>query len=114
MFRMDQLLAGLALAGLAVGCGGGGVKEQTIEIKKSDAMLQVKATLDNYARGQPIASEVTSFDYMVEEVRKVDPAKADILRAGLDDIKTTKGSPAAKARALLKKLGLDEPKGTKP
>lgn len=100
------LLAASCLATLG-GCGGGGVKEELIEVKPIDPMVQVKSTLQNYVKGQPVASEVTSFDYLVAEVRKADAAKADILKAGLDDIKATKGSPAAKARELMKKLGLD-------
>jgi hypothetical protein len=113
MVRTSRVLAGLALAGLIAGCGPGRVKEENIEIPPQDPMIQVKTTLDRYAAGQPVTSEVTSFDYMVEEVRKVDPAKADILKAGLDDIKKTKGSPAAKAKELIRKLGLDDPKYNK-
>ena len=97
----------MLLAGFAAGCSGS-VKEETISVNKQDPMVQVKATLLNYVNGQPLASEVTSFDFMIEDVRRVDPAKAEILKAGLEDLKTTKGSPAAKARALLKKLGLSE------
>jgi len=104
-----QLLAGLAVAGLALGCGDK-PKQETIEVKY-DPMEQVRGTLERYAKGQPVASEATSYDHMVEEVRKVDPAKADILKAGLDDIKNTKGSPAAKAKELMKKLGLEEKSG---
>lgn len=105
--KQHGLIAAMILAGIAAGCGGP-VKEEMIEVKKQDPMVQVKATLLNYVNGQPLASEVTSFDFMIEDVRKVDPAKAEILKAGLEDLKTTKGSPATKARALLKKLGLGE------
>jgi hypothetical protein len=108
MCRLNaRLFAGLLAELVATGCGGR-VKEETIEVKDHDPMKQVKATLLNYVNGMPLASEVTSYDYMVEDVRKVDPAKADILKAGLDDLKQTKGSPAAKARTLLRKLGLSE------
>jgi len=96
------------MIGSAIGCGGGPVQEEIIEVKNNDPLRQVKQTLMNYVKGQPLTSEVASFDYMIEDVKKVDPAKAAILKVGLDDIKTTKGSPAAKAKALLKKLGLDE------
>ena len=109
MTTIHRIILGLALATLAVGCGNaGGVKEETITVKPQDPMQQVRATLSNYAHGQPLASEVTSFDFMIEEVRKADPAKAEILKAGLDDLKATKGSVAAKAKALLKKLELEE------
>ncbi|HEY8503420.1 MAG TPA: hypothetical protein VIL46_02485 [Gemmataceae bacterium] len=110
MFRIKQLLAGLGLgvAVLAAGCGGGGgVDEKTVEVKQQDPMIRVKSTLERYAKGQPMTSEAASFDHMVEEVRKVDPAKADVLKAGLDDLKQTKGNIAPKAKALMKKLGLN-------
>jgi len=97
----------LAAAGLTAGCGGA-VKEETIEVKPQDPMLQVKNTLSNYAKGQPVTSEVTSYDYMVNEVRKVDPAKADILKAGLDDIKAKPKNPGPRAKELMKKLGISE------
>jgi len=104
---MSRVLVGLALAALALGCGSG--KDENIPVKAPDPMLQVKSTLQNYVKGQPLASEVTSYDYMIGEVRKSSPEKAEVLKAGLDDLKTTKGSPATKAKALLQKLGLDGP-----
>ncbi len=94
----------LALA--PIGCGNS-AKEESIPVKV-DPMLQVSSTLQRYAAGSPLGSEVTSYEYMVNEVRKVDAEKADILKAGLDDIQKVKGSPAAKAKELLKKLGLPE------
>lgn len=103
MFRLFQC----ALLGLMALAGCGGPKEESIPIK-IDPMIQVTSTLQSYAKGQPLGSEVTSYEYMVNEVRKVDAAKADVLKAGLDEIQKVKGSPAAKAKELLKKLGLDE------
>ncbi|VTS02018.1 hypothetical protein [Tuwongella immobilis] len=98
---------GLCLLGGVVGCGGG-VQEEMIEVKGVDPYAQVRSTLTNYIKGQPMSSEVTSFDYMVNEIKKVDPAKADILKAGLDDMVKSKGGLAGKAKALLTKLGLKE------
>lgn len=87
------------------GCG---VQEQTIKVAQPDAMNQVKSTLQNYVNGQPLTSEVTSYDYMVNEVRKASPEKAEILKAGLDDLKTASGAALkSKARALMGKLGLE-------
>ncbi len=105
MTAFRNLTAVLLVAGL-VGCAGG-VKEESIEVKPTDPMMQVRSTLQNYVNGMPLTSEVTGYDLMVAEVRKTDAAKADILKAGLDDLKATKGSPAAKAKELMKKLGLD-------
>jgi hypothetical protein len=106
---MSRLLAVLALTVLVFGCGSGRRTPHNVEITGHDPMKQVKATLQNYVNGQPLTSEVQSFDFLVEEVRKVDTAKADILKAGLDDIKKTPNNPGPKARALLQKLGLDGP-----
>ena len=108
MIRFIRSLV-LVLALLTViGCGGG-PKEEAIPIKPAtDPMVQVKSTLQNYVKGQPLGSEVTSYEFMVNEVQKVDPAKAEILKAGLDELQKVKGSPAAKAKELMKKLGIDE------
>ncbi len=90
----------------AIGCGGG-KNEEDIPVKAPDPMIQITSTLQRYANGEPLGSEVTSYDYMVNELRKVDAAKADILKAGLDELQKVKGSPAVKARDLMKKLGID-------
>jgi hypothetical protein len=112
MFRSWLILSGACLAVMATGCGpGGGAKEETIAVKQPiDPMNQVKATLDNYVKGQPLGSEVTSYPYLVNEVRKSDPAKADILEKGFADLQKSKDKPAAKAKELLKQLGLEETK----
>ena len=105
MFRTGRLFAGLVLAVSAIGCDRR-PKEAVIEIKPSnDPLAAARRVLQRYADGQPLASEVTSFPRMVEEVRKVDPVNADILETGLAEIQ--KASPAAlraKARELLAKL----------
>ncbi|MFM7538946.1 MAG: hypothetical protein ACKO9Z_04725 [Planctomycetota bacterium] len=98
------LLFACAVA-LVAGCG---VKEETIKVVQPDVMNQVKSTLQNYAQGQPVTSEVTSYDFMVNEVRKSSPEKADILKAGLDDLKTASGATLkSKAKALMTKLGIE-------
>ena len=108
MHVLRLLSGGLLLAVLVTGCGPR-IKEELINVPESDPMDRVKATLQNYAKGQPLTSEVSGFDAMVEEVRKVHPTKADAVKKGLDEIKAVKGSPKAKATELLKKLGLDGP-----
>ena len=110
MIRVRNLvLTGLAAGPLAGagGCGGP-PREESITVKPADPMDQVKATLNNYVKGQPLASEVTSFDYMVAQVKKTDPAKAEILKAGLEELKTVKTRPGPKAKELLVKLGLEK------
>jgi len=107
MFRLFCLVVGLAMAVTTLGCGPS-VKQEQIEIKVSSAnnpLTQATSLLQRYADGQPLTSEATSFPAMVEDVRKTDPAKADILKVGLDEIQ--KASPAArpaKAKEILGKL----------
>jgi len=100
-FVLLALLSPVAL----LGCGGG-VKEEVIEIKAaSDPLALPKSVVQNYASGQPMGSEATSFPKMVEDLRKADPAKADILEKGLQELE--KASPAERtgiAKSLLQKL----------
>jgi hypothetical protein len=100
------LFAGLLLTGGVVGCGGGGVPEQDIEVKASnDPLHQPRQILERYAEGQPLGSEVTGFPAMVAEVRKTDPQRADVLEKGLEEIqKATPAERPAKAKELLEKL----------
>lgn len=99
------LLVGLVVLPGTLGCGRS-VKEEAIEVKASnDPLFEARAVLQRYAAGQPLSSEVTSFPYMVEQVRKVDPARAEVLEKGLAEIQ--KASPAsrpARAKELLRKL----------
>ncbi|MFQ3593799.1 MAG: hypothetical protein SNJ82_11530 [Gemmataceae bacterium] len=97
----------LLTAWLTLGCGPN-VKQESVSVIGIDPMNLVKATLQNYANGQPMTSEASGFDSMVEEVRKVYPDKADILQKGLEELKTAKG-PAlvSKSKELMKKLGIE-------
>jgi hypothetical protein len=107
MFRLYCLVIGLAVAVTTLGCGPS-VKQEQIEIKVSganDPLARATTLLERYAGGQPLTSEATSFPAMVEGVRKADPAKADILKAGLDEIQqATPAARPAKAKAVLSKL----------
>jgi hypothetical protein len=103
-FRFAALL-GAALALAPVGCGPvGKVEQQDIEVKPNSGLEQAKALLGNYAKGQPLGSEVTSFPNIVEEVRKADPTRADILEKGFAELQKPKVNVAAKAKDLLKQL----------
>lgn len=83
MLRNAGYFLGLVLAFGAVGCGST-VQEKQIEVKvTSDPLLMPRSILQRYAEGQPLGSETTSFPKMVEDVKAVDPAKADILEKGL-------------------------------
>lgn len=105
MIRSCFVVVALLLAVAVLGCGGG-VKEEVIEIKvASDPLGTPKSILQNYAGGQPMGSEATSFPKMVEDVRKADPAKADILEKGLKELE--QADPSARAgiaKTLLEKL----------
>ena len=105
MSRFTIVVAALAVGLAAAGCGHP-VKEEQIEVKPSnDPLFMARNTLQQYANGQPMGSEVTSFPHMVEEVRKADPAKADILEKGLADLqKSSPGSRPGKAKELLRQL----------
>jgi len=97
----------LLVSFLALGCGPN-IKEEKVPVGTIDPMNLVKATLQNYVNGQPMTSEASGFDSMVEEVRKVYPEKANILQQGLEELKSAKGAALAnKSRELMKKLGLE-------
>ncbi len=103
-FRFAALL-GAALAATPVGCGPTGrVEQETIEVKANSGLEQAKQLLANYAKGQPLGSEVTSFPNLVDEVRKADPTRADILEKGFAELQKPKANTAAKAKDILKQL----------
>jgi hypothetical protein len=94
-----------ALAAGLTGCSQATVKPKMIEIKV-DPMVQVRNTLENYAKGQALSSEVTGFEQMVANVKSVSAEKAAILEKGLAEIQKPGADVKAKAKALLAELGL--------
>jgi len=105
MFRTCYLFLGLGLAVALVGCTPG-PKEENIKVSTAnDPLFQPRSVLERYAQGQPLGSEVTSFPKMVEDVRKVDPKRAEILEKGFEDLqKAPPNARAAKAKALLQQI----------
>lgn len=104
MSRLSQLIAVGLLFGV-VGCGDSNPKEQSIEVKQNSPVDQAKNLLEKYAKGQPLGSEVTSFEYIVKEVRKTDAARADTLEKGFAELQKLKGAAlTAKAKELLKAI----------
>jgi hypothetical protein len=94
-----------ALLAVHAGCGPAGkVKEETIEVKQNSSLEQAKQLLNNYAKGQALGSEVTSFDDIVAEVRKADPTRGDILEKGFAELQKPKTNTATKAKEILKQL----------
>jgi hypothetical protein len=100
------LAVALTAAALLAGCGPDGkVKPEEITIKDDTALKRATNLLDSYAKGQPLGSEVASYEYMVKDLRKEDPAKADILEKGFADLQKTKGAAtASKAKEILGRL----------
>jgi hypothetical protein len=101
------VLMGLGLAAVATAGCTSPVEEEQIQVNAaSDPLAQPRSILENYAQGQPLGSEATSFGYLVQEVRKTDPQKADVLEQGFREIEqAAPASRAAKAKEVLNKLG---------
>lgn len=80
-------------------------QNETIVIKVADDPLDgIRTVLDGYAKGLPLRSEVTSFPNFITDVRKVNPAKADILEKGLEELQKPNANLKSKASELLEKL----------
>jgi hypothetical protein len=105
MVRGYFLLMLLALCGGVAGCSSA-VKEEQIAVEASnDPLHEPRELLARYAAGQAMGSEAASFPFMIENVRKSDPASADILKAGLDDLQSAPpAARAGKANELLQKI----------
>lgn len=104
---MTRLIAAAVLTATALGfmgCDSGKPKIETVQAPPPNALNEAKAVLTNYVNGQPVASEAESFDELVQRVRAVDSAKADILEACFKSIKANRGSAKSKAQETLKKL----------
>lgn len=92
----------LVIAAAFIGCGPpGSVKEEVIEVKEQQASAQAVQLLENYAKGQALGSEVTTFPMLITNVRKEDPFRADILEKGLAELQKSKGGMKAKAKEIL-------------
>ena len=90
---------------ISVGCDGGGrVKEESIEVRQDLPLDQARKLLENYSKGQAVGSEATTFPKLVEDIRKDDPTRADILEKGFADLQNPKVNKVAKAKELLQKL----------
>ena len=105
MIRIGPCIGILLVAVMTVaGCSSGRVKEKTVELHMTQGLERAKEYLQNYAKGDPIGSEASLFGQLVDEVRKTDPAKADILEKGFADLQKSKSGLAPKAKELLSKL----------
>lgn len=104
MLRKLSLAFFLPILGLAIGCESGKIQEKTIEVKENGGLARAKQLLESYAKGQPLGSEVTSYQGIVDEVRQTDSARADALEKGFAELQKLKAGTAAKAKEILKQL----------
>jgi hypothetical protein len=104
MMRFLATAAFAAVVAVVLGCDTGKPKIEKIEAPPPNAINEAKAILTNYANGQPVTSEAESFDEIVQRVRAVDSAKADVLEATFKAIKANRNIAQARAKEALKKL----------
>jgi hypothetical protein len=105
MFRVFPLIVlTLLTLSLAVGCNQQTWQEKTYQVKLPNGVEQAKNLLQRYVDGQPLGSEVTSFPQIIEDAKKADPQKGELLQKGLQDLQQSPAGLAAKAKALLEKL----------
>ena len=103
--RCFFLVLAICLGTTIFGCGER-VEEEQIEVKSANDPLNLpRSLLQGYAEGQPLGSEASTFSNMIEDVRKVDPAKAAILEEGLKEIQQAHPSARpGKAKEVLQKI----------
>ncbi len=106
MYRVLTIFMILLAVGVFLpGCGPDGrVKEKTVEVQQKTPLEDAKNLLQNYANGQRMGSEATTFTYLVNEVKKTDPQKAEILEKGFEELQKPGTNTAAKAKEILGKL----------
>lgn len=90
---------------VVVGCSPS-VREEKIEVKAANDPLNApRSILKRYAEGQALGSEAASFPKLVEDVRAIDPVRAEVLENGLNAIQNADpDSRPALARGLLDKI----------
>lgn len=80
-------------------------KNKRSKSSKIRLSIELRKLLKKYANGQALGSEVTSFEYIVKEVRKTDAARGDALEKGFAGPEKLKGAAlSAKAKELLKAI----------
>jgi hypothetical protein len=93
----------LTAVALPLGCSQPSWEEKTYEVRTVTPLDQAKQLLQGYVDGQSLGSEVDSYPQLVSSLRETDPAKADILEQGLEELRKS-GSVKTAAKALLDKL----------
>jgi hypothetical protein len=93
------------VVGTVWGCGPAtSTPVKTFTVKMPTGLERAKGLLENYANGSQMSSEATSFSEIVEEVKKTDPQKAQILEDGFADLQKSPQNLRVNAQALLKRL----------
>lgn len=94
----------VSLGSAFVGCSQG-VPEEVITVSAAnDPFFEPRSILERYKAGQKPGSEQSSFEALVNNVKAVDPAKAEILASGFEEIRNAK-SPAAIKKIATELLG---------
>jgi hypothetical protein len=105
MLRLLTLTTVAWALAAAPGCGPPGrVKEETIDVKSQEPVERAKKMLEQYAKGQPLGSEVSTFPQLIEEVRSANPDMGRVLEQGLKELQAMKTGHAAKAREIIQKM----------
>jgi hypothetical protein len=99
---LQTRLWGLIVILLACGCSN--KPQEKVILIGADPLANARNVVQRYAEGQPVASEATSFPKVVEDLRKVDPERADILEKGLNQIQANPAARVSIAKELLPKL----------
>lgn len=87
-----------------IGCGDGGVQPIQVNIA-NDPLDQPRTHLKRYAAGASIGSEATSFEFMINEVKKADPVRGETLEKGFAALQKADPSEVpAMATELLGKI----------
>ena len=104
--RCASLICIMLLSFVVLGCGGGSERAApAVQPTGEHALNTAKTMLQGYINGDARGSEVESYDWIVDTVRESDPAKADILKTGLAELKTCSNSALkANAKKLLDQL----------
>lgn len=106
MVSRSMLVAYCALMAVApalVGCGGGPVQQESIEVK-STAFDEAKQILQMYADGGPYSSEASAFPDLINRAKAEDAEKGAELEKALNEIQANPNNRAAIAKQTIPKL----------
>jgi len=71
---------------------------------KPDPLKDAQTLVERYAAGQPVGSEMTSYASLIEQLKKVDATKGDLLEKGLSEIEKSPASAQKIAKDLREQL----------